>query len=47
MSDQDEGSKVRNYYHVQQLPAILLLDPVTGARMASWQGFVEPDRYAS
>ena len=41
----EEAHKVVSFYRVQSLPSILLVDPVTGACLHSFQGFVEADRY--
>lgn len=41
----EEAHKVVSFYRVQSLPSILLVDPVTGACLQSFQGFVEADRY--
>ncbi|KAL6005757.1 hypothetical protein ACLOJK_032020 [Asimina triloba] len=33
-----EGEKVKTYYKLLQLPAILVLNPITGEKMKSWSG---------
>lgn len=40
----EEGHKLRSYYKVLQVPAILVIDPITGAPMRLWTGFVESER---
>ncbi|CAD6261814.1 unnamed protein product [Miscanthus lutarioriparius] len=42
--DTSEGRKVCTYYHLVSMPAILLIDPVTGQKMHAWNGMVHPDR---
>ncbi|PHU28177.1 Plant UBX domain-containing protein 7 [Capsicum chinense] len=42
--DTEEGKKVGNYYRLHSLPAILLIDPITGQNMRSWNGIVEPQK---
>lgn len=37
-----EGQLLAEFYHCTQIPAILILDPITGAQMRHWLGFVEP-----
>lgn len=36
--DTDEGKKVCTYYKLVSLPAILVIDPITGQKMKSWSG---------
>lgn len=38
------GKKLMSYYHLEQFPCILIIDPVTGGLMNSFYGFVQPDR---
>ncbi|KAL5650601.1 hypothetical protein ACJX0J_041410, partial [Zea mays] len=42
--DTSEGRKVCTYYHLVSMPAILLIDPVTGQKVHAWNGMVHPDR---
>lgn len=42
--DTSEGKKVCTYYKIESVPAILIIDPVTGQKMRSWSGMVHPDR---
>ncbi|KAJ4744678.1 UBX domain-containing protein [Rhynchospora pubera] len=39
-----EGRKVCTFYNLVTLPAILVIDPITGQKMRAWTGMVEPDR---
>ena len=43
-NDSNEGKKVCTYYHLVSIPAILIIDPVTGQKMRAWSGMVQPDR---
>ena len=38
-----EGNRLVSSYHVPSLPAILVLDPLTGAKVFDRYGFVQPD----
>lgn len=40
----EEGQRLASAYKVYDLPAILVLDPFTGALMKQWTGFMSPDR---
>ncbi|RCV14967.1 hypothetical protein SEVIR_3G022200v4 [Setaria viridis] len=42
--DTSEGRKVCTYYNLVSVPAILLIDPITGQKMRGWNGMVHPDR---
>ncbi|KAL6651600.1 hypothetical protein ACP70R_010525 [Stipagrostis hirtigluma subsp. patula] len=42
--DTSEGRKVCTYYNLVSIPAILLIDPITGQKMRGWNGMVHPDR---
>lgn len=42
--DTSEGSKVCTYYQVNSVPVVLLIDPITGQKIHSWNGMVHPDR---
>lgn len=37
----EQGQELMAYYDVAELPVILIVDPVTGAPMRRWYGFVE------
>ncbi|XP_051220152.1 plant UBX domain-containing protein 7 [Lolium perenne] len=41
--DTSEGRKVCTYYKLDSVPAILLIDPITGQKMRGWNGMVYPD----
>lgn len=41
--DTSEGRKVCTYYNLVSVPAILLIDPITGQKMRGWNGMVYPD----
>ncbi|ONK71168.1 uncharacterized protein A4U43_C04F5510 [Asparagus officinalis] len=41
-NDTDEGKKVNAYYKVSSLPAILIIDPITGQQMRCWNGMIQP-----
>ena len=38
------GKKLMSYYHLEKFPCILIVDPITGELMQTFQGFVEPNR---
>ncbi|KAK9817646.1 hypothetical protein WJX72_000123 [[Myrmecia] bisecta] len=38
------GSKVVTFYRLTELPAILVIDPVTGAMLRQFNGFIEAER---
>ena len=40
----EEAHKIVSFYRVQSLPSILLVDPVTGACLQRFQGFIDADR---
>lgn len=42
--DSSEGKKVCTYYNLQKMPAILVVDPITGQKIRGWQGMIQPDR---
>lgn len=42
--DSTEGQKVCTYYKLQSIPAVLVIDPITGQKMHSWFGMVQPER---
>ncbi|KAL2541326.1 Plant UBX domain-containing protein 7 [Abeliophyllum distichum] len=43
--DKEEGSKVCNYYKLDSIPVILIIDPITGQKMRSWLGMVQPENF--
>jgi hypothetical protein len=43
----EEGARLMAFYHVEELPALLVVDPATGAPMRRWSGYVSPDRCAT
>ncbi|XP_043696187.1 plant UBX domain-containing protein 7-like [Telopea speciosissima] len=42
--DTTEGKKVCTYYNLDSIPVILVIDPITGQKMWSWNGMIHPDR---
>lgn len=42
--DTTEGQKVCTYYKLDSIPVVLVIDPITGQKMRSWNGMVEPER---
>ncbi|GMN61868.1 hypothetical protein TIFTF001_030955 [Ficus carica] len=42
--DTTEGQKVCTYYKLVSIPVVLVIDPITGQKMRSWNGMVEPER---
>uniref|UniRef100_A0A3Q7HUA6 UBX domain-containing protein n=1 Tax=Solanum lycopersicum TaxID=4081 RepID=A0A3Q7HUA6_SOLLC len=40
----EEGRKVCTYYKLDSRPVILVIDPITGQKMRSWNGMVQPER---
>ncbi|CAM6129255.1 unnamed protein product [Calypogeia fissa] len=42
--DTEEGRKVCTYYKLIAMPTTLVLDPLTGQKMRSWEGMISPDR---
>ncbi|PKU67127.1 plant UBX domain-containing protein 7 [Dendrobium catenatum] len=43
-NDTSEGRKVCTYYNLSSIPAILVIDPITGQKMRAWTGMVQPER---
>ena len=43
----EEGLRIMSGYRLASTPAILVVDPVTGAPMRTWTGFMGPDRCAA
>ncbi|XVF43510.1 hypothetical protein PTKIN_Ptkin02bG0045400 [Pterospermum kingtungense] len=41
--DTSEGRKVCTYYKLDSTPVVLVIDPVTGQKMRSWCGMVQPE----
>lgn len=41
--DTEEGSKVCTYYKLNSSPTVLVVDPVTGQKMRSWKGMIQPE----
>ncbi|KAL8535763.1 hypothetical protein ACS0TY_011416 [Phlomoides rotata] len=42
--DTEEGSKVCTYYKLDSIPVILVIDPITGQKLHSWCGMVQPEK---
>ena len=42
----EQGNKVAGFYRLTALPAISIIEPVTGAKLRHWTGFVEAHRCA-
>ena len=40
----DEAQKLQSYYQAYELPAVIVVDPVTGAPMKHWTGFLDSER---
>ncbi|XVE74602.1 hypothetical protein DITRI_Ditri12bG0030500 [Diplodiscus trichospermus] len=41
--DSSEGRKVCTYYRLGSIPVVLVFDPITGQKMHSWCGMVQPE----
>ncbi|TKY58512.1 Plant UBX domain-containing protein 7 [Spatholobus suberectus] len=41
--DTTEGRKVSTYYRLDSIPVVLIIDPITGQKMRSWCGMVQPE----
>ncbi|KAL1332176.1 hypothetical protein HN51_061027 [Arachis hypogaea] len=41
--DTTEGRKVCTYYKLESIPVVLIIDPITGQKMRSWSGMVQPE----
>ncbi|XP_061974009.1 plant UBX domain-containing protein 7-like [Populus nigra] len=41
--DTSEGRKVCTYYKLDSIPVVLIVDPITGQKMHSWVGMVQPE----
>ncbi|KAG0587488.1 hypothetical protein KC19_2G168000 [Ceratodon purpureus] len=42
--DTEEGRKVCTYYKLLLMPSILVIDPLTGQKMRSWEGMISAER---
>ncbi|OVA03630.1 UBX [Macleaya cordata] len=42
--DTTEGRKVCTYYNLVSIPVVLVLDPITGQKLRSWSGMIQPER---
>ncbi|KAK4798745.1 hypothetical protein SAY86_031071 [Trapa natans] len=42
--DTSDGQKVCTYYKLDSIPVVLVIDPITGQKMRSWVGMIEPVR---
>lgn len=40
----EDGQKLSTFYKLYEVPSILVLDPLTGAPMKQWTGFVDAMR---
>ncbi|PWA66879.1 UBX domain-containing protein [Artemisia annua] len=41
--DTEDGSKINTYYKLETVPVTLVIDPVTGQKMRSWRGMIQPE----
>jgi hypothetical protein len=41
--DTTEGRKVCTYYKLDSIPVVLVIDPITGQKMRSWTGMIQPE----
>ncbi|KAI4357299.1 hypothetical protein L6164_001258 [Bauhinia variegata] len=41
--DTTEGRKVCTYYKLNSVPAVLIIDPITGQKMRFWVGMIQPE----
>ncbi|XP_050234412.1 plant UBX domain-containing protein 7 [Mercurialis annua] len=41
--DTSGGKKVCTYYKLDSIPVVLVIDPITGQKMRSWSGMVQPE----
>ncbi|XP_064948758.1 plant UBX domain-containing protein 7-like [Musa acuminata AAA Group] len=44
LHDTSEGKKVCTYYNLTTLPAVLVIDPITGQKMRGWSNMIQPER---
>lgn len=42
--DTDEGRNVCTYYKLERMPVVLIIDPITGQNLHSWNQMVQPER---
>ncbi|KAH9735317.1 Plant UBX domain-containing protein 7 [Citrus sinensis] len=40
--DTSEGRKVCSFYNMDSIPAVLVIDPITGQKICSWCGMINP-----
>jgi UBX domain-containing protein 7 len=40
--DTTKGKKLCNYYKLNSIPVVLIIHPITGQNMRSWEGLVQP-----
>ncbi|ESR42063.1 hypothetical protein CICLE_v10013211mg [Citrus x clementina] len=40
--DTSEGWKVCSFYNMDSIPAVLVIDPITGQKICSWCGMINP-----
>ncbi|XP_073112266.1 plant UBX domain-containing protein 7-like [Elaeis guineensis] len=43
--DTDDGKKVCTYYNLVSLPAVLIIDPITGQKMHAWSGMIQAEQF--
>ncbi|KAI4385834.1 hypothetical protein MLD38_003826 [Melastoma candidum] len=41
--DTIEGGKVRTFYKLDSFPVVLVIDPITGQKIQSWCGMIQPE----
>lgn len=41
--DTEDGSKINTYYKLETVPVTLVIDPITGQKMRSWRGMIQPE----
>ena len=45
VASSEEGERIQNNYRLYALPAIVVIDPITGSAMLSLSGFKSAERY--
>ena len=40
----ENGMKMMTFYKIKMVPYTMVVDPLTGARLAGWEGFIDPER---
>ena len=40
----ENGMKMTTFYKLQSIPYTMIIDPLTGAKLAGWEGFNDPER---